>query len=45
MKLNLPKCHLLVSRYKHEIVWDQVGDAIIWETNKQKVLGFQIDRI
>ena len=44
MKLNQGKCHLLVSGYKHENVWAQIGDEKIWESNKQKLLGFQIDR-
>ena len=42
MKLNQDKCHLLVSGYKH--VWAQIEDEIIWESNKQKLLGLQIDR-
>ena len=33
-KLNQGKCHLLVSGYKHENVWAQIGDEIIWEGNK-----------
>ena len=44
MKLNRDKCYLLVSVYKHEIVWDQIGDEITWESNEQKLLGLQIDR-
>ena len=44
MKLNLDKCHLLVFGYKHENVLAQIGDEIIWESNKQKLLGLQIDR-
>ena len=44
MKLNQDKCHLLVSGYKHENVWAQIGDEKIWERNKQKLLGLQIDR-
>ena len=42
--LNQDKCHLLVSGYKHENVWAQIGDEKIWESNKQKLLGLQIDR-
>ena len=44
MKLNQDKCHLLVSVYKHENVWAQIGDETILESNKQKLLGLQIDR-
>ena len=29
-KLNQGKCHLLVSGYKHENVWAQIRDQIIW---------------
>ena len=42
MKLYQDKCHLLVSGYKHENVWGQIGDEKIWESNKQKILGLQI---
>ena len=34
----------MVSGYKHKNVWAQIGDAIIWEGNKQKLLGWQIDK-
>ena len=44
MKLNLNKCHLLVSGYQYENVWAQIGDETTWESNKQKLLGLQIDR-
>ena len=44
MKLNQDKCHLLISGYKHENIWTQIGDEIIWENNKQKLLGLQINR-
>ena len=44
MKLNQDKCHLLVSGCKHENVWAQIGDERIWKSNKQKLLGLQIDR-
>ena len=42
--INQDKYHLLVSGYKHENVWAQIGDKIIWESNKQKLLGLQIDK-
>ena len=32
------------SGYKYENVWAQIGDEIIWESNKQKLLDLQIDR-
>ena len=44
MKLNQDKCDLLVSGYKHENVWAQIGDEVIWRSIKQKLLGLQIDR-
>ena len=34
----------MASGYKHENVWAQIRDEIIWESNKQKLLGLQIDR-
>ena len=43
MKLNQDKCYLLVSGCKHENVWVQIGDEKIWENNKQKLLGLQVD--
>ena len=43
MKLNQDKCHLQVFSYKHENVWAQVGHEIIWESNKQKLLGLKVD--
>ena len=30
--------------YKHEKVWAQIENEIIWESDKQKLLGLQIDR-
>ena len=42
MKLNQDKCHLLISGYKHENVWVQIGHETIWESNKPKLLGCQI---
>ena len=44
MKLNEDKCRLLVRGYKHESIWAKIGDARIWESNKQKLLGVHIDR-
>ena len=44
MKLNQDKCHLLISGYKNENVWANIGNEKIWESNKQKLLGLYIDR-
>ena len=44
MNLNQDKCHLLVSGYKKKNVWANIGNKKIWESNKQKLLGLDIDR-
>ena len=44
MKLNTAKCHLIVSGYKHERVWANIGKGLIWESNDVKPLGITIDR-
>ena len=44
MKLNEGKCHLLISGWKHELIWANVGEKKIWETSEEKLLGLYIDR-
>ena len=44
MKLNTDKCHLLISGFKHQWHWAQLGDFKIWESAKEKLLGITIDR-
>ena len=44
LKLNQDKCHLKVSVYKNENVWANIENKKIWESNKQKLLGLDIDR-
>ena len=44
MKLNRDKCRLIVSGYKHEQVWANIGKDLIWENNDVKLLGVTIDR-
>ena len=44
MKLNKDKCHLLIGGYKHGSIWAKAGDARIWKSNKQKLLGIHTDR-
>ena len=44
MKLNTNKCHLIVSGYKNEQVWANIGKNLIWESNDVKLLGITIDR-
>ena len=39
MKLNTDRFHLIVSDYKHEQVWAQVGRDKIWESVDVKLLG------
>ena len=44
MKLNKDKCNLLVGGHKHKSIWAKIGDARIWGSNKQKLLGVHIDK-
>ena len=44
MKLNTDKCHLIVSGYKHEQVWANIGKDLTWKSNDVKLLGITIDR-
>ena len=44
MKLNTDKWYLIVSGYKLEQVWAQVGGEIIWESVNVKLLVVTIDR-
>ena len=44
MKLNRGKCHLLVAGNKHEHLWVNVGESLIWESRQEKILGVTIDR-
>ena len=44
VKLNQDKCHFLVSGYRNENIWAYIGKEKIWESNKQKLLGLDIDR-
>ena len=32
MKLNGDKCHLLLYGYKHEVMWENIGQSQIWES-------------
>ena len=43
MKMNSGKCHLFVSRNKHEHMWAKIGDDQIWESRTVKLLGTTID--
>ena len=44
MKLNSDKCHLLISGFKHQWHWSQLGESKIWESTQEKLLGVTIDR-
>ena len=44
MKLNTDKCPLIVSGYRHEQVWANIGKDLNWETNNAKPLEVTIDR-
>ena len=44
MKLNKDKCHLLLSGYKYENIWINVGGTKVWERNSETMLGIQIER-
>ena len=44
MKLNEDKCHLLISGHKFEHVWADIGNARVWESQHQKLLGVTIDK-
>ena len=43
MKLNSDKCHLLISGFKYEHIWAQIGKDKIWEDSEAKLLGVTID--
>ena len=44
MKLNEDKCHFLISGNTNEHLWIKIGDALIWESSKEKLLGVTIDK-
>ena len=44
MKLNEDKCHFLISGNTNEHLWVKIGDALIWESSKEKLLGVTIDK-
>ena len=39
MTLNAEKCHLLVSGYKHKLMFASISDEMRWEENIVKLLG------
>ena len=44
MKLNRDKCHFLLAGFKNEQFFANVGDAQIWESKEEYLLGITIDR-
>ena len=44
MKLNQDKCHLLVPGHKYENIFANIGQSLIWESPKEKLLRFDIDK-
>ena len=43
MKLNSDKCHLLISGFKHQLHWVNVGPSKVWESSERKLLGIALD--
>ena len=44
LKLNEDKSHFLLSEYKHEVMFANIGQSRIWDSEKQKLLGVTIDK-
>ena len=44
MKLNESKCQILISGFKHDVIWANIGNNKVWEINEEKLLGLNIDR-
>ena len=44
MKLNEEKCHFFISGHKYEHIWAKVGNAMIWQSESEKLLGALIDK-
>ena len=44
MKPNQSKCHLLAPSHTPEQLWIQVGEQVIWESRKERLLGVMVDR-
>ena len=43
MKLNEEKCYFIFVGHKFEHIWANVCQTMIWEQNKVKLLGVNID--
>ena len=44
MKLNEGKCHFIISGYKHETMFANIGESRIWGKGQQKLLGVTVDK-
>ena len=44
MKPNQTKCHFLAPSNSPELLWIQVGEQVIWESRKEKLLGVIVDK-
>ena len=44
MKSNQSKCHFMVASNSPELLWIQVGEQIIWESEREKLLGVTMDK-
>ena len=44
IKSNEDKCHFLLYRYKHKMMFANTGQSRIWKSEKQKLLGVTIDK-
>ena len=44
MQLNQDKCHLLIFGNTPEHLWAKIGEAVIWESRTEKLLGLTIDK-
>ena len=42
-KLNINKCHLLISVNKNEQMWAKLNRDLVWENNDLKLLGITLD--
>ena len=43
MTLNTSKCHLLMARYKDDLIFASVEDALLWGEQSAKLLGILIN--
>lgn len=44
MKLNGNKYHFIISGYKHEIMFANIGESKLWGKGKQKLLNVTVNK-